>query len=67
LEVEDTITSAEPFSGEMLSPKKIDVGLPNDIYNTLVEYYNNAYNTEFLSITESVQRNIDDNIIVQPQ
>ncbi|CAG8805396.1 7601_t:CDS:2, partial [Dentiscutata erythropus] len=35
-----------------------------------ITYYNNAYNIEFLSITESVQRNIkysDHKIIVRPQ
>ncbi|CAG8805280.1 20903_t:CDS:2, partial [Dentiscutata erythropus] len=36
LGIEDMITSAKSFPEEMLSPKKINVGLPNDIYNTLV-------------------------------
>ncbi|CAG8474133.1 3134_t:CDS:2, partial [Racocetra persica] len=70
LEVEDTITGFEFFPGKMLSSKKINIGLLNEIYNILVEYYNNAYDMEFLSIVKSVQKNLkrtDSRIIVLPQ
>jgi len=38
LEIEDTITGIEPFPGEMMSPKRINVALPDDIYDILVEW-----------------------------
>ncbi|CAB4445403.1 unnamed protein product [Rhizophagus irregularis] len=71
LEIEDTITGTEPFPSEMLSPKKNNVSLPDDIYNILVEYYNTAYELEFLSIAKSVRetaRYSDHRfIVVRPQ
>ena len=36
LEIEDTITGIEPFPGEMMSPKRMNVALPDDIYDILV-------------------------------
>src|SRR5436190_1049209 len=39
LEIEDTITGIEPFPGEMMSPKRMNIALPDDIYDILVEYY----------------------------
>ena len=54
LEIEDTISGTEFFPGEMMSPKKIDVGLPDDICKLLVEYYNTAYDLSFVTIAESV-------------
>src|SRR5271156_6443951 len=54
LEVENTITGAESFPGEMISPKKYDVSLLDDIYKLLVEYYNTAYDhLNFYSIAEA--------------
>ena len=67
LEVKDTITGIEPFPGEMMSFKKINVGLPDDIYNILVNYYNAAYDVEFQSIAEAIQRHSDHKIVVRPQ
>ena len=69
LEIEDTITGTEFFPGEMLHPKKINVGLPDHIYDLLVNYYNNAYDAKFITIADSV-RNIQHSerrIIVRPQ
>ena len=57
LEIEDTITGTKLFPGEMLFPKKINVSLPNDVYNILVEYYNAAYDLEFLSIADLAWKN----------
>ena len=67
LEVEYTITGAEPLPGEMMTPKKINVSLPDDIYNILVDYYNTAYDSEFVSIAELVQRSSSTMVIVWPQ
>ena len=67
LEAKDTITGIEPFPGEMLSSKKINVGLPDDIYNILVSYYNAAYDVEFQSIAEATQRQSDRKIVIRPQ
>jgi hypothetical protein len=53
LETEDTITGIEPFPGEMMSPKNTNVNLPDDIYEVLVNYYNDAYDHDFVSIAES--------------
>lgn len=65
LEVENTITGAESLPGEMLPPKKIDVGMTDDVYTLLVEYYNEAYDLNFLRIGEAGQS--DNRIIVRPQ
>lgn len=70
LETEDTITGIEPFPGEMLFPKKVNVSLPDEVYNVLVEYYNNAYDLEFLSIADSVRKTTGSysrKFIVRPQ
>ncbi|CAG8733104.1 16393_t:CDS:2, partial [Dentiscutata erythropus] len=55
LEIEDTITDIEPFPSKMLSPKKANFGLPDNVYNVLMAYYNNAYDMKFLSIREATQ------------
>ncbi|CAG8568354.1 7718_t:CDS:2, partial [Dentiscutata heterogama] len=70
LEIEDTITGSEYFPGKMLLPKKADFGLPDNVYNVLVAYYNNAYDMEFLSIKEATQKKVkisDLKIVVRPQ
>jgi len=68
-EIEDTITGVEIFPGEMLPPEKINVSLPDNIYNILVKYYNSAYDLEFVSIAEASQRKSDRSgrIVVRPQ
>ena len=67
LEIEDTITGIEPFPGEMMSPKRMNVALPDDIYNILVKYYNNAYDSEFVTIAKAATERSGDRIVVQPQ
>jgi hypothetical protein len=47
-----TITGSEEFPGEMLTPRK-DVSLSDDIYNLLVEYYNDAYEWKFATIADT--------------
>ena len=61
LEIEDTITGIEPFSGEMMSPKRMNVA------DILVEYYNNAYNSEFVTIAKAATERSDDRIIIWSQ
>src|SRR5579859_408709 len=53
-EVEDTIVGSEPFPGEMLIPRKSGVALPDNIYQILTDYYNNAYELQFVTIAESI-------------
>ena len=65
LEIEDTITGTEPFPGEMMSPKRMNVALPDDIYNILVEYYNDAYDFEFVTIAKAATERSGDKIVVQ--
>src|SRR5207245_2997657 len=67
LEIEDTITGIEPFPGEIMSTKRMNVALPNDIYDILVEYYNNAYDSEFVTIAKAATERSGDRIVVQPQ
>ena len=67
LKVKYMITSIEPLPSEMMFPKKINVSLPDNIYKILVDYYNTAYNSEFVSIAESVQRSFSTMVIVWPQ
>src|SRR5436853_3013974 len=52
LKIEDTITGIKPFSGEMMSPKRIKVALLDNIYDILEKYYNNAYDSKFVTIAK---------------
>jgi hypothetical protein len=47
----------------MLTPRKNRVSLPDNIYQILIEYYNNAYEARFISIAESVSASSDDFIV----
>ena len=67
LEIEDTITGIEPFPGEMMYPKRMNVALPDDIYDILMEYYNNAYDSEFVTIAKAATERSGDRIVVRPQ
>jgi hypothetical protein len=71
LEVENTITGAEPFPGMMMHPKKINVSLPDNIYTLLVNYYNVAYgeDLDFLSIAEASRNLVRSarRIVTQPR
>ncbi|GBC29401.2 hypothetical protein GLOIN_2v1775288 [Rhizophagus irregularis DAOM 181602=DAOM 197198] len=52
-EVDETIVGSEPLPGEMLTLYKNQVALPDDIYQILIEYYNIAYDLQFVTIAES--------------
>ena len=61
-----TITGKEPFPGKMLQSKD-NVSLPKDIYELLVQYYNNAYEWKFVIIEDAANSaNLEDYIIVLP-
>src|SRR5688572_7669204 len=50
IEVEETITGREWFPGEMMTPSELEVNLSDNMYDLLVDYYNNAYDLEFVTI-----------------
>ena len=52
-ESDATITGSEIFPGEMLTPRKDHVSLPDDIYELLIQYYNVAYEWEFVTIASA--------------
>jgi hypothetical protein len=63
-EIDDIINGSEPFPGEMLKPSKKRVALPNDVYKILTDYYNDAYDLQFLTIAESTSTNSGGFIVV---
>jgi hypothetical protein len=44
-------TGSELFSGAFLSPKKLNTDLSKEILNLLVEYYSNAYEKDFVILS----------------
>jgi hypothetical protein len=62
-EVDDTIVGSEPLPGEMLTPCKNCVALPDDIYKILTDYYNDAYELQFVTITESLTGSRDSIVV----
>ena len=64
-EVDNTIVGSEPFPGEMLTPCESCVALPDNIYQILADYYNNAYDSSsFVTISESTLISSRDLIVV---
>ena len=63
-EIDDIIDGSKPFPGEMLEPRRIRVALPDDIYEILTDYYNNAYDFQFITIAESISTSSIDSIVV---
>jgi hypothetical protein len=63
-EVDDTIVGSEPFPGEMLTPSNVRVALPDNVYQILTDYYNNAYELQFVTIAESISTSSRDSIVV---
>jgi len=72
IESDITITGSENFPGEMLTPRNDRVSLPDDIYELLVYYYNDAYyDLEFVTIAGASDKLIleeesEDFIVVLP-
>src|SRR5260364_226156 len=48
-------TGSEPFLSKLLGPKKERITLPKDLYALLVDYYNNAYNYNFIFLTDILE------------
>ncbi|PKY38938.1 hypothetical protein RhiirA4_452040 [Rhizophagus irregularis] len=44
-------TGFESFPGTFLNPKKLNTDLPNEILDLLVEYYSNAYERDFVTLS----------------
>jgi len=63
-EVDDTIVGSEPFPGKMFTPCKSRVALPDNIYQILTDYYNNAYGLQFVTIAELISTSSRDSIVV---
>jgi len=63
-EVDDTIVGNEPFPGEMLTPRRIRVALPDNIYQILTDYYSNAYDLQFTTIADLISSSSRDSIVV---
>jgi hypothetical protein len=62
-EIDDTIIGNELFPGEMLTPRKNRVALPDDVYQILTDYYNVAYGLQFVTIAESVSASSDSIVV----
>jgi hypothetical protein len=44
-------TGSEPFLGAFLNPKKLNTDLSKEILNLLVKYYSNAYEKDFVILS----------------
>ena len=72
IESDITIIGSENFSGEMLTSRNDRVSLPNDIYELLVYYYNDAYyDLEFVIIASAsdkliLEEELEDFIVILP-
>jgi hypothetical protein len=71
-ELEDTITGSEIYPGNLLSPIKNRVDLPDNLYEQLITYYNEIYgekmNVEFGSMSNLISQGLqnDSYVVVQP-
>lgn len=63
-EIDDTIIGSEPFPGKMLMPCRSRVALSDNIYQILIDYYNDAYELSFAIISESISASSSDSIVV---
>ena len=48
----------------MLTPCKVQIALPDNIYQILTNYYNNAYKLQFVTIAKSISTSSRDSIVV---
>ncbi|GBB87949.1 hypothetical protein RclHR1_14440008 [Rhizophagus clarus] len=62
-EVDDTVVGNKPFPGEMLTPYRIRITLPNNVYRILTDYYNDAYGLQFATIAELTSTSSDSIIV----
>ena len=54
----------EHFPGKMLTPQKMYVQLPDNMYSLLVKFYKNAYELDFVTLTESIRRNPNEDFTI---
>jgi len=59
LNIDNTVTGNEPFPRITLTLTKSDVNLLKEIYELLVDYYNNAYELNFMSVTNLVRSEVN--------
>ena len=64
--IDDTITGSEAFPGDMLTPRKNRVSLPDTIYELLVQYYNDTYDWNLVSIAELASGDLSSSNSHQP-
>src|SRR4051794_6088197 len=62
--VEETITGIKHFPGKMLTPKKLHVQLPDNIYSLLIEFYKDAYELDFVILAELIRRNSNEDFTI---
>ena len=55
IESDITIAGSENFPGDILTSRNDRISLPDDIYELLVYYYNDAYDWEFVTIAGSLK------------
>jgi hypothetical protein len=59
-------TGSEPFPGTFMKPMKKDVNLPPEVLALLVEYYCNAYEYTFVTLS-NIHTSSKDSIVVLPK
>ena len=59
-------TGSEPFPGTFMKPMKKDVNLPTEVLALLVEYYCNAYEYTFVTLS-NIHTSSEDSIVVLPK
>jgi hypothetical protein len=62
-EVDDTVVGDEPLPGELLTPRRSRVALPDNVYQILTKYYNAAYDLQFVTIAESISTSSDSIVV----
>ena len=56
-------TGSEPFLGTFMKPMKIDVDLPTEVLELLVEYYCNAYEYAFTTVS-NIHTSSENSIVI---
>src|SRR5437773_8037711 len=56
-------TGSEPFPGTFMKPMKKDVDLPTEVLELLVEYYCNAYEYAFATVS-NIHTSSEDSIVI---
>src|SRR5271169_4492255 len=60
---ESVINGSEQFPGELLRPEKLNLIIPNELLNLLVEYYKASYET--MSFRKAFTENFNNSIILR--